>query len=374
MDLLPLSSPSPSKAKDSIGSLHVSPALESVYFRSFGPRPLLNRTEEVEIAKRIDRSCKIIRRLLRKSLHSAKGIEDSPVRRQVLMSLQEIVQLSGLSAPSLSHAQTLLTALGKEKGADQKLIHSLQDQLAMAEEDLDRDKSQLVQRNLRLVIDLAKRYTGRGLAFLDLVQEGNIGLMKAAERFQYQKGFKFSTYATWWIRQGMTRALADQSRTIRIPVHMNEVSTKISRLSKKLTQQYAHPPGPDDIGKVLNMSPAKIRETVQAFQDPISLETPIGNGDTILTDFLADSTGLSPEGPVTREETKKHIQRILETLTPREQMIIQLRFGIGQDESLTLKEIGRIMSVTRERVRQIEAKALQKLKAPKAKRLFAAIK
>jgi len=374
MEPPPSPSSSTSKTKGSLESLHVSPALESVYFRSFGPRPLLERTEEVKIAKQIDRSCKIIRRLLRKSFHSAQKVEDALVREQVLTALKGIFQLSGLSAPSLEHAQALLTTLGKEKGTDQTLIHSLQRQLALAEEDLERAKSQLVQRNLRLVIDLAKRYTGRGLAFLDLVQEGNIGLMKAAERFQYQKGFKFSTYATWWIRQGMTRALADQSRTIRIPVHMNEVSTKISRLSKRLAQQYARSPGPEDIGTVLQMSPGKVHETVQAFQDPISLETPMGNGDSVLTDFLADSTGHSPEGPITHRETKKHIQRILETLTPREQMVIQLRFGIGHDESLTLEEIGRMMSVTRERVRQIEAKALQKLKAPKSKRLFAAIK
>ena len=166
-----------------------------------------------------------------------------------------------------------------------------------------------------MVVDVAKRYTGHGLAFLDLVQEGNIGLMKAAERFQHRKGFKFSTYATWWIRQGITRALADQSRTIRVPVHMNEVSHKIARISKRLTQQFASPARFEDIGDALDMSPDKVQETVQAFQDPLSLETPIGDGETVLTDFIPDSRTVSPEGPISRQETNKLMEEILGKLT-----------------------------------------------------------
>jgi RNA polymerase primary sigma factor len=223
-------------------------------------------------------------------------------------------------------------------------------------------------------VDIAKRYNGHGLAFLDLVQEGNIGLMKAAERFQHRKGFKFSTYATWWIRQGITRALADQSRTIRVPVHMNEVSHKIARISKRLTQQHASPARFEDIGDALDMSPDKVHETVQAFQDPLSLETPIGDGETVLTDFIPDSRTVSPEGPITRQETNKLMEQILGNLTPREQTVIRLRFGIGQDEPWTLEEVGQTMSVTRERVRQIEAQALTKLKEPNLKELLLAIK
>ena len=265
---------------------------------------------------------------------------------------------------------TLMPANGKT----QRIVQDLCQELDRATIHLEQAKGELVQRNLRLVVDIAKRYNGHGLAFLDLVQEGNIGLMKAAERFQHRKGFKFSTYATWWIRQGITRALADQSRTIRVPVHMNEVSHKIARISKRLTQQHDSPARLEDIGDALDMSPDKVHETVQAFQDPLSLETPIGDGETVLTDFIPDSRTVSPEGPITRQETNKLMEQILGNLTPREQTVIRLRFGIGQDEPWTLEEVGQTMSVTRERVRQIEAQALAKLKEPNLKELLLAIK
>ena len=350
------------------------PALESVYFRSFGTRPLLDRDSEVELGKEIDQASRTIRSVMKQGLRLASGMKKSPSQQELIGILKETYQLSGLSAPAIEKAKNALIDLTPDTGPSQRIVRDFCGQLQKAKIQLERAKAELVQRNLRLVVDIAKRYTGHGLAFLDLVQEGNIGLMKAAERFQHRKGFKFSTYATWWIRQGITRALADQSRTIRVPVHMNEISNKIARISKRLTQRFASPARFEDIGDALDMTYDKVQETIQVFQDPLSLETPIGDGETVLTDFIPDSRTISPEGPISRQETNKQVERILETLTPREQMVIRLRFGIGQDEPWTLEEVGQTMSVTRERVRQIEAKALQKLKEPNMKELFLAIK
>jgi RNA polymerase primary sigma factor len=224
------------------------------------------------------------------------------------------------------------------------------------------------------VVDVAKHYTGRGLTLLDLVQEGNIGLMKAAERYQYRKGFKFSTYATWWIRQGITRAIADQSRTIRIPVHQTEASHRILRVMRRLAQQFGRPARLEEIAHVLRMRPERLRETVLAFQEPVALETPIGDGDTQFGDMIPDQQAVPPDAHVHRSELTEQLDRILSTLTPREQTVIRLRFGIGYDEASTLEQVGQSLSVTRERIRQIEAKALKKLKTPQIKELFAAIK
>ena len=351
-----------------------SPALESLYFRSFGSRPLLNKDSEIELAKEIDDASQAIRLIIKQSLQLTHGLKKSPEKEDAVSLLKETLALSGLSAPAIEKMRSVLLALEKTHPDQQHRVQSLCQHLQKAKYQLEKAKSELVQRNLRLVVDIAKRYTGHGLAFLDLVQEGNIGLMKAAERFQYQKGFKFSTYATWWIRQGITRALADQSRTIRVPVHLNEISNKIARTSKRLTQRFARPAQVEDIGNALQLSREKVHETIQAFQDPISLETPVGEGDTFLTDFIPDQTTITPDGPVSRQETNHQVERILDSLTVREQMVIRLRFGIGQDEPWTLEEVGQSMSVTRERVRQIEAKALQKLKEPAMRDMLAAIK
>ncbi len=350
------------------------PALESLYFRSFGSRPLLNKDSEIELAKEIDKASRSIRLVIKQGIQLANTIKKCTEQEEIVSVFKETLALNGLSAPSIEHVHQMLLRIGNQSPKELKRIQPLCEQLQQAKAQLEKAKSELVQRNLRLVVDIAKRYTGHGLAFLDLVQEGNIGLMKAAERFQYRKGFKFSTYATWWIRQGITRALADQSRTIRVPVHLNEISNKIARTSKRLTQRFARQAQIEDIGDALKLSPEKVHETIQAFQDPISLETPVGEGDTFLTDFISDPGTMTPDGPVSRLETNQQVERILGSLTPREQMVIRLRFGIGQDEPWTLEEVGQSMSVTRERVRQIEAKALQKLKEPPMKALLAAIK
>jgi RNA polymerase primary sigma factor len=351
-----------------------NPALESLYFRSFGSRPLLNKDSEIILAKEIDDASHAIRLIVKQGLQLTHSLKKCPEKDETVAVLKDTFELTGLSAPAIEKLKLTLLELGKVHPNHQQTLQSLCQHLQKTKYQLEKAKSELVQRNLRLVVDIAKRYTGHGLAFLDLVQEGNIGLMKAAERFQYKKGFKFSTYATWWIRQGITRALADQSRTIRVPVHLNEISNKIARISKRLTQRFARQAQVEDIGDALKLSREKVYETMQAFQDPISLETPVGEGDTFLTDFIPDQNSITPDGPVSRQETNQQVERILDSLTPREQLVIRLRFGIGQDEPWTLEEVGQSMSVTRERVRQIEAKALQKLKEPGMKDMLAAIK
>ncbi|RMH31319.1 MAG: sigma-70 family RNA polymerase sigma factor [Nitrospirae bacterium] len=348
--------------------------LESRYFRSFGSQTLLNRAQEIRLAKQIDLASRVVRVLLTKALQLTLKLPSTPTQRRNAIMFRDILKLSGISAPAVRRACAALLESEAPSPAYRATLTDLVRRLRRAGIHLERAKGLLVKRNLRLVIDIAKRYRGHGLSFLDLVQEGNIGLIKAAERFQYQKGFKFSTYATWWVRQGITRALADQSRTIRVPVHVNEISNKIARVSKRLTQQQASIPCPEALGRVMNISPNKICETIQIFQDPISLETPVGEGETTLSDFLTDKDCTSPEIPLIRHDTNQHIAKILKTLSPREQMVIRLRFGIGQDEPWTLEEIGRVLSVTRERVRQIEAKALQKLKQPQIMAMFAAVK
>jgi RNA polymerase primary sigma factor len=226
-------------------------------------------------------------------------------------------------------------------------------------------KNELVTRNLRLVVNLAKHYIGRGLSFLDLIQEGNIGLMKSIDKFDYKMGFKFSTYATWWIRQGITRALIDQTKTIRVPVHMMEFYNKVSRASRELTQQLGREPSKEEIAKRLEVSTRKIEEVFRAIQDPIALQTPVGDEDSKLEDFISDKDSPSPYSNTERNNVTEHILKVLNTLTPREEKIIRMRFGIGFDKDHTLEEVGRYFSITRERVRQIESKALIKLKNPK---------
>ncbi|MFR0771715.1 MAG: RNA polymerase sigma factor RpoD [Limosilactobacillus pontis] len=254
----------------------------------------------------------------------------------------------------------------KEIGRVNLLTADEEVQLALRIEQGDEEaKQELAEANLRLVVSIAKRYVGRGMQFLDLIQEGNMGLMKAVEKFDYRRGFKFSTYATWWIRQAITRAIADQARTIRIPVHMVETINKLIRIQRQLLQDLGREPLPEESGAEMDMPTEKVRNILKIAQEPVSLETPIGEeDDSHLGDFIEDQDATSPADHAAYEMMKKQLENVLDTLTDREENVLRLRFGLDDGRTRTLEEVGKVFGVTRERIRQIEAKALRKLRHP----------
>lgn len=275
-------------------------------------------------------------------------------------------EMSDMSAPSGVKINDPVRMYLKEIGRVSLLTADEEVALALKIEQGDQEaKQRLAEANLRLVVSIAKRYVGRGMQFLDLIQEGNMGLMKAVEKFDYRKGFKFSTYATWWIRQAITRAIADQARTIRIPVHMVETINKLIRIQRQLLQDFGREPTPEEIGAEMDMPTEKVREILKIAQEPVSLETPIGEeDDSHLGDFIEDQDATSPEDHASYELLKEQLESVLDTLTDREENVLRLRFGLDDGRTRTLEEVGKVFGVTRERIRQIEAKALRKLRHP----------
>jgi len=298
--------------------------------------------------------------------------EDSDPNPKELSKNEEEFDLNDLSVPPGVKINDPVRMYLKEIGRVDLLSAQEEVKLALKiEQGDDEAKRRLAEANLRLVVSIAKRYVGRGMLFLDLIQEGNMGLIKAVEKFDYQKGFKFSTYATWWIRQAITRAIADQARTIRIPVHMVETINKLVRVQRQLLQDLGREPSPEEIGEDMDLTPEKVREILKIAQEPVSLETPIGEeDDSHLGDFIEDHEATSPSEHAAYELLKEQLEDVLDTLTDREENVLRLRFGLDDGRTRTLEEVGKVFGVTRERIRQIEAKALRKLRHPsRSKRL-----
>ena len=284
-----------------------------------------------------------------------------------MMSPEEIVKMQESLAVD-DPVRMYLKEIGKVPLLDPEREHELAKKMMEGDE---KAKNEIVEANLRLVVSIAKKHVGKGMAFLDLIQEGNLGLMKAVDKFDYEKGFKFSTYATWWIRQAITRAIADQARTVRIPVHMVETIHKVSRVSRQLLQELGREPTPEEIAEVIGMTADKVRDTMKYALEPVSLETPIGEEeDSHLGDFIPDEDSPAPSDAASYTLLKEQLNEVLHTLTPREEQVLKLRFGLLDGRTRTLEEVGKEFDITRERIRQIEAKALRKLRHPsRSKRL-----
>jgi len=351
--------------------------LEWLYFQSFGAKALLTRDDEVALGKRIKQGDRQVRHALRAVLSLTRELRQSESLKACQSDLKAVVSVSGLSATDLEKGKRAIQQIINEiYRPSRRMTHKAQQAKAALKQyhegwaQLEKAKEEMVLSNLRLVVDIAKHYNGRGMSFLDLVQEGNMGLMKAAERFDHRRGFKFSTYATWWIRQGITRALSDQSRTIRVPVHMTEAYQRVSKATRRLAQRLGRQPSLKEVAGAVKTSSDKVGQTIQVFQDVVSLEHPIGDGDTLLGDFIPDWDTPQADNQVGLKEMTREVARALGSLSPREEAVIRLRFGIGQGEPMTLEEVGHTLGVTRERIRQIEEKALMKLRAPEFQQIL----
>lgn len=312
------------------------------------------------------------------SVPDGVSIED-PVRMYLkeigkvpLLSAEEEIELAKNMEAGAVAKEKIAILKSREENATEEELAEIKEEIKNLQKDLDAGdeaKKRLAEANLRLVVSIAKRYVGRGMLFLDLIQEGNLGLIKAVEKFDYRKGYKFSTYATWWIRQAITRAIADQARTIRIPVHMVETINKLIRVSRQLLQELGREPLPEEIAKEMDMPVERVREILKISQEPVSLETPIGEEeDSHLGDFIQDDNVPVPAEAAAQTLLKEQLDEVLDTLTEREQKVLRLRFGMNDGRARTLEEVGREFDVTRERIRQIEAKALRKLRHPSRSR------
>ncbi|MEX0990142.1 MAG: RNA polymerase sigma factor RpoD [Actinomycetota bacterium] len=329
-----------------------------MYLKEIGKVPLLTAAQEVDLARRIEAG------EFSTALLYSTGEEEKVDQKAFRNVVEEVIAIRD---HQIKH-------FGKNEGIGRRRIsksykpktrEDLLDFLRVVERDGQLAKKKLIEANLRLVVSIAKRYVGRGMLFLDLIQEGNLGLIRAVEKFDHSKGFKFSTYATWWIRQAITRAIADQARTIRIPVHMVETINKLVRIQRQLLQDLGREPTPDEIGKQMGISAEKVREILKVSQEPVSLETPIGEEeDSHLGDFIEDSDAVVPVDAASFILLQEQLEGVLHTLSEREKKVIQLRFGLMDGHPRTLEEVGREFGVTRERIRQIESKTLSKLRHP----------
>ncbi|HKZ57871.1 MAG TPA: sigma-70 family RNA polymerase sigma factor [Thermodesulfovibrionales bacterium] len=408
----------PEEAEEEVEEYEKAEDLVQAYFYSMGDISILKKDEETELAKRLEEGKKIIKEIVT-TLPLYKKIEEilneeeekeeelSPEEEKAEVALTKTVEILENYMSEIEAADKKITKYGSLKGL-RKIINekktkkinvnkiqilakdvekvykkissevgikvddlkAMWDRIIKAKTLISTAKNELITRNIRLVVNIAKNYVGRGLPLLDLIQEGNIGLMKAVDKFKYEKGFKFSTYATWWIRQAITRALIDQTKTIRVPVHMMEFYNRVTKASRELTQQLGREPTKEEIAQKLGVPTKKVEEVFRAIQDPIALQTPIGDEDTELEDFIGDKNSPSPYSDAERIETSEHILKVLKSLTPKEEKVIRMRFGIGMERDHTLEEVGRHLNITRERVRQIEAKALRKLKHPSRLRVL----
>jgi RNA polymerase primary sigma factor len=337
------------KAKGSLSSNEVTEAIESLDYDIDQIEKLYETLEAngIEVTNYVNQA-------------EFEEIESEVERFESAEEMEKVLAQEGLAIDD--PVRMYLKEIGKVPllNADRELYLAQR----MAEGD-EAAKNELVEANLRLVVSIAKRYVGKGMFFLDLIQEGNLGLMKAVEKFDYTKGYKFSTYATWWIRQAITRAIADQARTIRIPVHMVETIHKVSRYSRQLLQELGHEASAEEIAGKMGMTPEKVREIMKIAQDPVSLETPIGEEeDSHLGDFIPDDDSPAPAEAASYVLLREQLNKALHTLTPREEQVLKLRFGLDDGRTRTLEEVGKVFNITRERIRQIEAKALRKLRHP----------
>ena len=345
--------------------------LVQAYFRSMGDIAILSRDEETELARKIEEGKNLIEQIVIKlplDVHMNEGKRGprnmSLIAKEEQRDVKEKVIGKSLETLDNIMIQDEVEPHGHNKGTITDYLRTKYDRISRARDLVTQAKDQLIIHNLRLVVNIAKHYIGRGgLSFLDLIQEGNIGLMKAIDKFDYRKGFKFSTYATWWIRQAITRALMDQTKTIRIPVHVIELYNKITNATKELTQRLGREPRKEEIANRLSVPVKKIEDVMKAIQEPIAIQTTIGNDETTLEDIIGDDAS-SPHEDADRNNLTEEMLRVLQTLTPKEEQVIRMRFGIGLDRDHTLEEVGQHLSITRERVRQIEAKAMRKLKHP----------
>ncbi|HEX6330548.1 MAG TPA: RNA polymerase sigma factor RpoD [Actinomycetota bacterium] len=329
-----------------------------MYLKEIGKVPLLTAAQEIDLARRIEAG------EFATDLREVIELDDKGDQKRLRRVVESVIAIRDHQVEKFGKVE----GIGRDKIAKSyrpKTREDLDDFLRRVERDGQLAKRKLIEANLRLVVSIAKRYVGRGMLFLDLIQEGNLGLIRAVEKFDYSKGFKFSTYATWWIRQAITRAIADQARTIRIPVHMVETINKLVRIQRQLLQDLGREPSPEEIGRQMGIPAEKVREILKVSQEPVSLETPIGEEeDSHLGDFIEDSDAVVPVDAASFILLQEQLEAVLHTLSEREKKVIQLRFGLLDGHPRTLEEVGREFGVTRERIRQIESKTLSKLRHP----------